>query len=72
MDPQVQALLQMMEAQSAATGAPPMYELPADVARQGAEVAFQAFNAGMPQTDRRPHHPRPRGGAPGEDLHADR
>ena len=46
MDPQVQALLQMMEAQSAATGAPPMYELPADVARQGAEVGFQAFNSG--------------------------
>ena len=49
MDPQVQALLQMMEAQSAATGAPPMYELPADVARQGAEVGFQAFNNGMPE-----------------------
>ncbi len=49
MDPQVQALLQMMEAQAAATGAPPMHELPADVARQGAEVAFQAFNAGMPE-----------------------
>ncbi len=49
MDAQVQALLQMMEAQAAATGAPPMYELPADVARQGAEVGFQAFNAGMPE-----------------------
>src|SRR5688572_10896353 len=49
MDPQVQALLQMMEAQSAATGAPPMYELPADVARQGAEVGFQAVNNGTPE-----------------------
>ena len=49
MDPQVQALLQMMEAQAAATGAPPMYELPADIAREGAEVGFQAFNNPMPE-----------------------
>ena len=49
MDPQVEALLQMMAAQAAATGAPQMWELPADVARAGAEVAFQAFNAGSPE-----------------------
>lgn len=49
MDAQVQSLLQMMEAQSKAAGVPPMWELPADVARQGAEVGFQAFNNPMPE-----------------------
>lgn len=49
MDPQVQSLLQMMEAQTAAAGVPPMWELPADVARAGAEVGFQAFNSPMPE-----------------------
>lgn len=49
MDPQVQALLQMMEAQAQASGAPPMWELPPDVARAGAEAGFQAFNQGAPE-----------------------
>lgn len=49
MDPQVQALFDMMEAQAAAAGAPPMWELPADVARANAETGFAAFNAGAPE-----------------------
>jgi acetyl esterase len=48
MDPQVEGLLQMMAAQAAAANVPPMWELPAAVARAGAEVSFQAFNAPMP------------------------
>ena len=48
MDPQVDALLQMMAAQAAASGVPPLNEQPADVARAGAELAFQAFNQPMP------------------------
>src|SRR5512135_2817632 len=48
MDPQVEGLLQMMAAQAAAANAPQMWELPAEVARAGAEVSFQAFNAPMP------------------------
>jgi acetyl esterase len=49
MDPQVEALLQMMAAQQAATGAPAMNTLPAAEARAGAETAFQAFNQPMPE-----------------------
>ncbi|MCZ2111514.1 MAG: alpha/beta hydrolase [Dehalococcoidia bacterium] len=48
MDPQVEALLQMMAAQAAASGVPPLNEQPADVARAGAEVSFAAFNQPMP------------------------
>lgn len=48
MDPQVEALLQMMAAQAEASGVPPLHELPADVAREGAEVSFAAFNQPMP------------------------
>ena len=50
MDPQVEGLLQMMAAQTAAANVPPMTALPADVARAGAEVSFQAFNAPMPES----------------------
>lgn len=46
MDPQVQALLQMM--QQATAGATPMYELPANKAREGANAGFALFNAGAP------------------------
>ncbi len=48
MDPQVEGLLQMMAAQRQAVAAPAMWELPADVARAGADTGFQAFNAPMP------------------------
>ncbi|MCC7365893.1 MAG: alpha/beta hydrolase [Dehalococcoidia bacterium] len=48
MDPQVEGLLTMMKAQAEAAGAPPMWELPADVARAGAELSFDAFNGTMP------------------------
>ncbi len=48
MDPQVQALLDMMAAQAQATGAPPLHTLDAPVARAGAETAFVAFNTGAP------------------------
>lgn len=48
MDAQVEGLLQMMAAQAAAAGVPPMWELPADVARANAEVGFAAFNQPMP------------------------
>lgn len=48
MDPQVEGLLQMMAAQAAAAGAPAMTELPAAVARAGAEQSFAAFNGNMP------------------------
>lgn len=48
MDPQVEALLQMMAAQAQAAGVPQMWELPADVARANAEVSFAAFNQPMP------------------------
>lgn len=50
MDPQVEALLQMMAAQAQATGAPQMWDLPADVARANAEVSFAAFNQPMPDS----------------------
>ncbi len=49
MDPQVEALFQMMAAQAEATGSPPLTSLPADVARAGAEMSFQAFNQPMPE-----------------------
>ncbi len=49
MDPQVEALLQMMAAQAEASGAPAMSDLPADVARTGADESFEAFNAGAPE-----------------------
>ena len=49
MDPQVKALFEMMEAQAAAAGAPPMWELPAHVARANAETGFAAFNVGAPE-----------------------
>ena len=48
MDPQVQALLQMMAAQAQAANVPPMWEMDAAAARAGAEVSFQAFNQPMP------------------------
>lgn len=48
MDPQVEALLQMMAAQAQATGAPQMWELPAAEARANADVGFAAFNQPMP------------------------
>lgn len=50
MDPQVEALLQMMAAQAQAAGVPPMWELPPDVARANAEISFQAFNQPLPPT----------------------
>lgn len=46
MDPQVQALLQMMEA--AAAGRPRMYELEPAVARATTNAGFALFNQGMP------------------------
>lgn len=49
MDPQVQALLQMMAAQAQAANVPPMWEMDAATARAGAEVSFQAFNQPMPE-----------------------
>src|SRR5690606_13726952 len=39
-----------MKAQAEAAGAPPMWELPADVARAGAEQSFDAFNQPMPES----------------------
>ena len=48
MDPQVEGLLQMMAAQSAAANVPPMWEQDAATARAGAEVSFAAFNMPMP------------------------
>jgi acetyl esterase len=50
MDPQVEALLQMMAAQAQASGIPPLWELPPDVARANAETAFAAFNQPLPPT----------------------
>ncbi|MGE5595149.1 MAG: alpha/beta hydrolase fold domain-containing protein [Hyphomicrobiales bacterium] len=50
MDPQVEALLQMMAAQAATGNAPAMWEQPAAEARAGAEVNFEAFNQPMPAT----------------------
>ena len=50
MDPQVEALLQMMAAQAQANGAPQMWELPADVARANADAGFTVFNQPMPAT----------------------
>ena len=47
MDPQVEALLQMMQAQAA--GQRPLHELAPAEARQQAEVAFAAFNQPMPE-----------------------
>ncbi len=49
MDPQVEALLQMMAAQ-AQSGAPQMTDLPAAEARANAEVGYAAFNQPMPAT----------------------
>jgi len=46
LDPQVEALLQMMQAQAA--GQRPLHELAPAEARQQAEVAFAAFNQPMP------------------------
>jgi len=48
MDAQVEALLGMLAAQAEATGAPPMWELPADVARAQTDAAFAAFNQPLP------------------------
>jgi acetyl esterase len=48
MDPQVEGLLQMMAAQ-VQPGAPKMTDLPAAVARAGADATFAAFNAPMPE-----------------------
>lgn len=57
MDPQVQALLEMMAAQAEATGAPALHEQEPATARAGAETAFAAFNQPMPEgvtiTDRK-------------------
>ncbi|GIW18377.1 MAG: lipase [Tepidiforma sp.] len=50
MDPQVEALLQMMAAQAEAAGVPPLWELEPQVARANAEVSFQAFNQPLPQS----------------------
>ncbi len=50
MDPQVEALLQMMAAQAQATGAPQLWELDPPAARATAEVSFQAFNQPLPPT----------------------
>ncbi len=47
MDPQVEALLQLMAAQ-AQSGAPQMWELSAAEARANADVGFAAFNQPMP------------------------
>ena len=48
MDPQVEALLQMMAAQAQATGATPMWELPAAEARANSDAGFTLFNQPMP------------------------
>lgn len=48
MDPQVEALLQMMAAQAEAAGVPPLWELEPAVARANAEVSFAAFNQPLP------------------------
>ena len=48
MDPQVEALLQMMAAQARASGAPAFTELPAAQARAMMDAGFAAFNAGAP------------------------
>jgi acetyl esterase len=48
MDPQVEALLQMMAAQAQAAGVPPLWELDPATARANAEVSFQAFNQPLP------------------------
>lgn len=48
MDPQVEALLQMMAAQAQASNAPQMWELPAAEARAGADAGFVLFNQPMP------------------------
>lgn len=48
MDPQVEALLQMMAAQAQATQAPQMWELPAAEARANADAGFALFNQPMP------------------------
>lgn len=48
MDPQVEALLQVMQAQAA--GQRPLHELTPAEARQQAEIAFSAFNQPMPET----------------------
>ena len=41
-----------MAEQAEAAGIPPLWELPADVARQNAELSFQAFNQPMPESVR--------------------
>jgi acetyl esterase len=48
MDPQVEALLQMMAAQAQAAGVPPLWELDPATARANAEISFQAFNQPLP------------------------
>jgi len=48
MDPQVEALFQMMAAQAQASGAPAFTELPAADARAMMDGGFAAFNAGAP------------------------
>jgi acetyl esterase len=48
MDPQVEALLQMMQAQARAAGQRPLHELSPQEARQQAELAFAAFNQPLP------------------------
>ncbi len=50
MDPQVEALLQMMAAQAQAAGVPPLWELEPAVARANAEVSFAAFNQPLPSS----------------------
>lgn len=52
MDPQVEALIQAMAAQAAASGAPAMYTLPAAEARANAELTFDAFNQEIPESVR--------------------
>ncbi len=49
MDPQVEALLQMMAAQAQASGARPFTELPAAQARATMDAGFALFNAGAPE-----------------------
>lgn len=48
MDPQVEALLQMLAAQAQASGQPPLHELPPAEARAQAAAAFAAFNQPLP------------------------
>jgi acetyl esterase len=48
MDPQVQALIQMMQAQAQANPGPPMWEQPAAQVRATTDQAFAAFNQGAP------------------------